>query len=125
MSQNAALRLMIMRKPITGLAAEIKKVAHVPVQKWNSILQSTWWDRLFDGAWWNKMVFFVQCSVAGVIFLPCPIPCFIRLIHSVVQGMQTAVVPVDPELASGNNVSKIMSLGEGECTSNARGPCKI
>lgn len=24
---------------IKGLAAEIKKVAHIPVQKWNSILQ--------------------------------------------------------------------------------------
>lgn len=35
---------------IRGLAAEIKKVAHVPVQKWNSILQFSWWDKLLDGA---------------------------------------------------------------------------
>ncbi|RMC22045.1 hypothetical protein DUI87_02916 [Hirundo rustica rustica] len=32
---------------IRGLAAKIKKVAHVPVQKWNSILQASWWDQLF------------------------------------------------------------------------------
>ncbi|RMC19888.1 hypothetical protein DUI87_03454 [Hirundo rustica rustica] len=32
---------------IRDLAAEIKKVAHVPVQKWNSILQASWWDQLF------------------------------------------------------------------------------
>uniref|UniRef100_A0A8C0VCN9 ENR1 protein n=1 Tax=Cyanistes caeruleus TaxID=156563 RepID=A0A8C0VCN9_CYACU len=76
---------------IKGLAAEIKKVAHVPVQKWNSILQASWWDQIFgQGAWWKKLVFFISCSIARIIFLPCLIPCFIRLIRSVVQGMQIA-----------------------------------
>ncbi|XP_071311642.1 uncharacterized protein [Agelaius tricolor] len=42
-----------------------------------------------------------------------------RLIHSVVQGMQIAIVPVDPELASGSNTPKIMSLGEKKYASNA------
>ncbi|RMC21778.1 hypothetical protein DUI87_02647 [Hirundo rustica rustica] len=103
---------------IRGLAAEIKKVAHVPVQKWNSILQASWWDQLFGiGAWWKKVGFFILCSVAGVIFLPCLIPCFIRLIHTVVQGMQIAALPTDPELASGgfgknSKISKIMKLNE-------------
>ncbi|RMB92328.1 hypothetical protein DUI87_31201 [Hirundo rustica rustica] len=32
---------------IRDLAAEIKRVAHVPVQKWNSVLQASWWDQLF------------------------------------------------------------------------------
>lgn len=59
------------------------------------------------------MIFFVMCSVAGVIFLQCLIPCLIRLIHSVVQGMQIVVIPEDPELASRNKISKIKSLGEG------------
>lgn len=37
---------------IKGLAAELKKVAHVPVQKWNTILQAPWWDHLFgEGVW--------------------------------------------------------------------------
>lgn len=85
---------------IRGLAAEIKEVAHVPIQKWNSILQSSWWDNLFDGAWWNKVIFLVLCSVAVILFLPCLIPCFIRLIHSVVRGMQIAIVPLDSEGAS-------------------------
>lgn len=37
-----------------------------------------------------------------------------RLIHSVVQGMQVAAMPTDPECATGkiNQVSKIMRLGE-------------
>uniref|UniRef100_A0A674H2S3 Envelope glycoprotein n=1 Tax=Taeniopygia guttata TaxID=59729 RepID=A0A674H2S3_TAEGU len=99
---------------IRDLATEIKRVAHVPVQKWNSLLQASWWDHLFDGAWWKKVIFFILCSVAGVIFLPCLIPCFIRLIHSVVQGMQIAALPTDPEAALGktNQVPKIMTLGE-------------
>ncbi|RMC05500.1 hypothetical protein DUI87_18693 [Hirundo rustica rustica] len=103
---------------IRGLAAEIKKVAHVPVQKWNSILQASWWDQLFGtGAWWKKVGFFILCSVAGVIFLPCLTPCFVHLIHKVVQGMQIAALPTDPELASGgfgknSKVSKVMKLNE-------------
>lgn len=42
------------------------------------------------------------------------VPCFIRLIHSVVQGMQVAAMPTEPECATGkmNKVSKIMKLGE-------------
>lgn len=36
---------------IRDLATEIKRVADVPVQKWNSILQASWWEQLFSGAW--------------------------------------------------------------------------
>ncbi|TRZ09400.1 hypothetical protein HGM15179_017707 [Zosterops borbonicus] len=98
---------------IRGLATEIKKVAHVPVQKCNSIFQASWWDQLFgQGEWWKKLVFFITCSIAGIIFLPCLIPCFIRLIHSVVQGMQIASLPIDPEAAQGKTVSKLMKLEE-------------
>uniref|UniRef100_A0A8C0VC15 Uncharacterized protein n=1 Tax=Cyanistes caeruleus TaxID=156563 RepID=A0A8C0VC15_CYACU len=107
---------------IKGLAAEIKKVAHVPVQKWNSILQASWWDQIFgQGAWWKKLVFFIKCSIAGVIFLTCLIPCLIRLIHSVVQGMQIASLPIDPEKAQGNTalLSKIMKLEEEKENRNA------
>lgn len=61
------------------------------------------------------MGLFIVCSVAGVIFLPCLIPFFIRLIHSVVQGMQIAAMPIDPKHASENNkLSKILNLREGE-----------
>ncbi|TRZ07598.1 hypothetical protein HGM15179_019507 [Zosterops borbonicus] len=53
----------------------------------------------------------------GIIFLPCLIPCFIRLIHSVVQGMQIATLPMDPEAAKGGTVSKIMKLEEEKANS--------
>ncbi|TRZ05990.1 hypothetical protein HGM15179_020303 [Zosterops borbonicus] len=104
---------------IRGLAAEIKKVAHVSVQKWNSILQASWWDQLFgEGAWWKKVVFFILCSIVGVVFLPCLILCFIWLIRSVVQGMQIATLPTDPELTiekgGKTKTSKILPLGEKE-----------
>ncbi|RMB89521.1 hypothetical protein DUI87_34095 [Hirundo rustica rustica] len=107
---------------IRDLAAEIKKVAHVPVQKWNSILKASWWDQIFGtGDRWKKVGFFILCSVAGLVFLPCLIPCLIRLIHTVVQGMQIAVLPMDPELASGGlaknkATSKIMNLTEEKST---------
>ncbi|RMC20063.1 hypothetical protein DUI87_00909 [Hirundo rustica rustica] len=107
---------------IRDLAAEIKKVAHVPVQKWNSILKASWWDQIFGtGDWWKKVGFFILCSVAGLVFLPCLIPCLIRLIHTVVQGMQIAALPMDPELASGGlakgkATSKIMNLTEERST---------
>ncbi|RMC05418.1 hypothetical protein DUI87_18609 [Hirundo rustica rustica] len=113
---------------IRDLAAEIKKVAHVPVQKWNSILKASWWDQIFGtGDWWKKVGFFILCSVAGLVFLPCLIPCLIRLIHTVVQGMQIAALPMDPELASGGlakekATSKIMNLTEEKkyCGSGVR-----
>lgn len=36
----------------------------------------------------------------GELFVPCMIPCFIRLIHSVLQAMQISAVPIDPEMAT-------------------------
>ncbi|RMB94278.1 hypothetical protein DUI87_29085 [Hirundo rustica rustica] len=111
---------------IRDLAAEIKKVAHVPVQKWNSILKASWWDQIFGtGDWWKKVGFFILCSVAGLVFLPCLIPCLIRLIHTVVQGMQIAALPMDPELASGGlakekATSKIMNLTEERSSTAAQ-----
>lgn len=108
---------------IKGLAAEIKKVAHVPVQKWNSILQASWWDQIFgQGAWWKKLVFFIGCSVAGIVFLPCLIPCLIRLIHSVVQGMQIAALPIDPEKTQDKTalLSKLMKLEEEKESEHAQ-----
>lgn len=110
---------------IKNLAAKIKKVAQVPVQKWNSILQASWWDQLFGGgAWWKKVGFLILCSMAGLLFLPCFVPCFIRLIRSLVQSMQIAGMRVDPELDTGKlgqtpKLSKIMKLRKEEEKSKA------
>ncbi|CAM9829403.1 unnamed protein product, partial [Bubo scandiacus] len=46
----------------------------------------------------------------ALIFTPCMIPCFIRLIHSVVKGMQIATIPVDPEKVGGGTTHSLMIL---------------
>lgn len=45
------------------------------------------------------MGFMILCSLLGLLFVVGMIPCFIQLIHSVIQGMQIATMPVDPEAA--------------------------
>lgn len=72
---------------ITRITQNIRKLAHVPVQKWQSITTKDWWRNLFPKEWWKKTLIILGCSLAGLIFLPCLIPCFIRLITSVVQSM--------------------------------------
>lgn len=74
------------------------------------MLKASWWDNLLGIEWWKKLGFFLLCATAGLIFLPCLIPCFIRLITSVVQGMQVVTMPVDPKLATSEMAQKIMVL---------------
>ena len=95
---------------IAKIADEIKRIAHVPVQKWNSILSDNWWDNLCNGAWWKKLGFVLLCSVMGLLFLPCMIPCFIRLIHSIVQRMQISAVPMDPEMFQRGKTHSLMII---------------
>jgi len=47
--------------------------------------------------WLVKIGIVVWGVFGGLLIIPCLIPCFTRLIHSVIQGMQISVVPVDPE----------------------------
>lgn len=46
------------------------------------------------------MGFFLLCAFAGLLLIPCLIPCFIRLIANVVVGMQMVRMPVNPNLAA-------------------------
>uniref|UniRef100_A0A672ULU4 Uncharacterized protein n=1 Tax=Strigops habroptila TaxID=2489341 RepID=A0A672ULU4_STRHB len=95
---------------ITKIAEEIKRIAHVPVQRWNSLLDDNWWNNLFGDAWWKKAGFIIACSLLGLLFLSCMIPCLIRLIHSVVQGMQITAMPLDPEKATKGKTHSLMVL---------------
>lgn len=72
---------------ITKITQNIRKLAHVPVQIWQSITTLDWWKNLFERQWWKKALLIVGFSLAGLTFLPCLIPCFIKLITSVVQAM--------------------------------------
>lgn len=40
------------------------------------------------------------CSALGVLFIPCMVPCFIRLIYSVIQGMQISATPINPKITT-------------------------
>lgn len=94
----------------------------MPVQKWNSILKADWWDNLFGGVWWKKLGFMLLCSNLGLLFLPCMIPCFIRLIHSVIQGMQITTMPLDAESAEKGKPRSIMVLTAKSTHVKEQGP---
>ncbi|XP_063253201.1 endogenous retrovirus group 3 member 1 Env polyprotein-like isoform X1 [Prinia subflava] len=93
---------------VLDIVNDIRKIAHVPVQKWESMLSTSWWDNVLGIEWWKKLGFFLLCATAGLIFIPCLIPCFIRLITSVVQGMQ--LVTLDQKMDTTKTVQKIMVL---------------
>lgn len=95
---------------VLDMANQIRKIAHVPVQKWESMMSANWWDGILGKEWWKKLGFFLLCATASLIFLPCLIPCFIRLITSIVQGMQVVAMPTDPKLAMSGTAQKIMVL---------------
>lgn len=89
-----------MGKPSQKLLKKLR-VARVPVQMWNSILKADWW---------KKLGFMLICSVLGLLFLPCMIPCLIRLIHSGIQGIQITAMPIDPDLAAKKKTNTLMIL---------------
>ncbi|XP_064495958.1 endogenous retrovirus group 3 member 1 Env polyprotein-like [Pseudopipra pipra] len=103
-TSDCCLQIDDNRQAVMDIAKDIRKLTHVPVQKWNSMLDSKWWDNLLGTAWWKKVGFFLLCALASIIFLPCLIPCFIRLIVSVVQGMQISTMPIDPKTAQSAKV---------------------
>lgn len=86
---------------IRNITKNIRKLAHVPVQGWTPLLKGGWWEDWFNGNWWKNVGFILLCSVAGLLFLPCIIPCFIRLITSTVQGMQLITMPQNPKDPAG------------------------
>lgn len=109
-SSDCCLQIDDNEEAVKDLAKDIRNIAHVQVQKWKSMLDSSWWEGLLGVLWWKKVGFFLLCAVAGLFFLPCLIPCLIQLIASIVQGMQIVSIPMDPKRASQNNAERIMVL---------------
>ncbi|KAJ7427444.1 hypothetical protein WISP_07072 [Willisornis vidua] len=101
-SSDCCLQIDDHGEAILNMANNIRKLAHVPPQEWTPILKSDWWADVFSGSWWKKVGFIALCVCGGLLFLPCLIPCVIRLITSVVQGMQ------------------VVSLSEGSAESQAQ-----
>ncbi|XP_029897243.1 ubiquinone biosynthesis monooxygenase COQ6, mitochondrial isoform X2 [Aquila chrysaetos chrysaetos] len=94
---NCCLEIDNEGKAVNELVTEMKKIAHVPVQTWNGINLGGLWGDFMNGDWLIKIGIVVLGICGGLLIIPCLIPCFTRLIHSVIQGMQISAVPVDPE----------------------------
>lgn len=62
--------------------------------------------------WWKKLGFFFLCAAAGLVFLPCLIPCLIRLFTSVVQGMSKVTISRDKKVVGPDRGKKMMILKE-------------
>lgn len=67
----------------------------------------------------------ILCSVLGLLFLHCMIPCLIRLIHSVIQGMQITAMPIDPELTAKEKPNSLMILKARPTGTQRKGTKKI
>lgn len=61
----------------------------------------------WNGKWWKKLVFFVVCALASVIFLPCVIPCLVQIVTSIVQS--SIMLQGNME---GKNSEKVMLIKE-------------
>ncbi|KAK1210362.1 ENR1 protein, partial [Pygoscelis papua] len=84
---NCCLKIDDSGKIVKQITAGIRKLAHVPVQSWKG------WDiDLFSwlpgGPWIKRILFYLLCGFAMLLFLPCIIPCLIQLIQRVVTNTQ-------------------------------------
>ncbi|XP_053803589.1 endogenous retrovirus group 3 member 1 Env polyprotein-like [Vidua chalybeata] len=74
---------------IKNVTTRIRKLAHVPVQRWTPLIKANWWDNIWNGEWWKKILLIGGGGLGGglinLIFLPCLIPCLIRMINNIVQ----------------------------------------
>lgn len=76
---------------IKNISKEIRKLAYVGTQEWTPLISDNWWDEFwsFKGTWWKKAAFITICAIAGLLFLPCILPCLIRAVTSTVgAGIQ-------------------------------------
>ncbi|GCB86247.1 hypothetical protein scyTo_0026952 [Scyliorhinus torazame] len=124
---NCCLNIDNNGEAVMEISEGIRKIAHVPVQKWKSFGVGGWWPSVFDGTWWKTMGFILRCALAGLLFLPCLIPCFQRLIMSVVGRMQVVTVPVGRtgQTEGTPGLQKIMILKPGEVQQAQREEIKL
>lgn len=91
---NCCLKIDDSGKIVKQITAGIRKLAHVPVQTWKG-WDSDMFSWLPGGPRVKRILFYLLCGLAMLMFLPCIIPCFIQLIQHVVAKMQfiTTVSP--------------------------------
>lgn len=70
----------------------MRKLDHILIQTWKGCqLDIFLW--LPGNVWIKHALFFLLCAAAGLLFIPCLIPCSIRLIKHVIQEMHLPVMP--------------------------------
>lgn len=109
-TSDCCLKIDDAGEAVLEITQNIRKIAHVPVQRWESMFKTSWWDNAPGTEWWKKLGFFLLCAVGGLLFLPCLIPCFIRLITSVVQGMLITTDPKTLKKIKARRTGKVMMV---------------
>ncbi|NXJ50327.1 ENR1 protein, partial [Spizaetus tyrannus] len=84
---NCCLETDDVDEVVLQLTTDIRKLAHVPVQTWNS-WNGDLWSWLPGAPWVKQLLFYLLCAFVALMFVPCIIPCFIQLIQHVVSNMQ-------------------------------------
>ncbi|NXQ96732.1 ENR1 protein, partial [Sagittarius serpentarius] len=87
---NCCLQINDNRQVVRRITPEIRKFAHVPVQKWNGrdFDLFSWLPR---EPWVEHLMFVILCAFMMLLILPCLIPCVIQLIIRPVNGTQIAI----------------------------------
>lgn len=70
------------------MSKEFQKLAYIGNQEWIPLINTNWWDNFwsFKGTWWKKAAFIIVYSITGLLFLPCLLPCLIRVMTSTIQA---------------------------------------
>uniref|UniRef100_A0A8D0F5H6 Envelope glycoprotein n=1 Tax=Strix occidentalis caurina TaxID=311401 RepID=A0A8D0F5H6_STROC len=144
---NCCIQIDDEGKAIDELVREMKKVAHVPVQTWNGLDIGNWgsWTSFFNGDWLTKVAIVLLGIFGGLLIIPCILPCFIRLIRSVVQSMQlemksdktplmiletkttpnlTAARKAVIELETRTRINKMDKIRGGNCEKHSHDSCQ-
>lgn len=62
---------------IRNITSNIQKTARVPVQRWTPLIKTDWLENLLKGKFWKRALFLGLCTLAGLVFLLCALPCLI------------------------------------------------
>ncbi|NWQ95935.1 ENR1 protein, partial [Burhinus bistriatus] len=76
---NCCLKIDDNGQVVKQITSGIRKLTHVPVQTWKGweIDPFSW---LPGNPWVKRILFYMLCGLAMLLFLPCVIPCFVQLI---------------------------------------------
>ncbi|RMC08099.1 hypothetical protein DUI87_15130 [Hirundo rustica rustica] len=111
-SSECCLEIDDKSEVIRNISKEIRKVAYVGNQEWTPLVNLDWWDNFWSikGAWWKKVGMIALCAIASLLFIPCMLPCLIRVITTAVQAsLQVSEINIK-EPNDSNRPTRILKL---------------